>query len=383
MVKLNNFIYIFTLLLIFTSCKKDKSENIIQTENGFVVNESGNRIILSNAQFENGKMSFAKLEERMLANTLNLNGFIDVPPNNRAMISALAGGYIKSLKPIVGTQVKKGDLLLTIENLDFVNMQQNLLEISEKLEFLENEFNRQKTLFDEKISSEKNYLNAQSDFKSAQATYLGLKKKLEMLNFNVDQILQGNISASAPILAPISGTVSSVEKSTGAFVLPNEPILEIVNEDHIHLELQAFEKDVLRLRPKQTLWFNLSSEPDKKYEAEIYLIGNTLSEDRTVKVHAHIREEGKQHFVVGMFVNAAVNLEEKMSVSIDERAIVKLDNGNYLLKLIQKDNQYELEKIKVELLDIRNNLAILKEQEGLTGSDEFLVGGNILLIESD
>src|SRR5690625_1212643 len=129
-------------------------------------------------------MSFGSVMEKDFAKTIHTNGTIDVPPQSKAVISAFSGGYIKNTHLLIGDKVKKGERLLSIENPEFITMQQQYLETAEQLAYLKSEYERQKTMLEENITSQKNYLKAESEYKSAVARTNSLKKNLEMLNIN-------------------------------------------------------------------------------------------------------------------------------------------------------------------------------------------------------
>src|SRR5699024_7569410 len=230
-----------SLILIGCNNKNAETENqVSQTE---VQDET---VYVSKAQFENAKMSLGKISEQEFAQTVHTSGEIDVPPQNIAVISSFAGGYVKNTLLIIGDKVKKGDPLLRIENPEFINMQQQYLENTEQLSYLKSEYDRQKTMLDENITSQKNYLKAESDYKTALARSNSLKKNLEMLHIHPASVLDGNIVSETTIYSPINGYVTQVLVNTGSYVSPADKIMEIVNTDHLHLELKVFEKDLLQ-----------------------------------------------------------------------------------------------------------------------------------------
>ena len=70
----------------------------------------------------------------------------------------------------------------------------------------------------------------------------------------------------------------------GLFVSPAEEILEIIDNDHIHLELNVFEKDIMKLEKGQTIWFKIPESSSETFEAKVYLIGANIEENRTIKI---------------------------------------------------------------------------------------------------
>src|SRR5690606_22930616 len=128
-------------------------------------------------------------------------------------INAFVGGYVKRNPLLVGDAVKKGQALITLENPEYIEIQQQYLEVAEQLKFLKADFERQETLFDEKVTSEKRFLQAESEYRRNLAMYDGLKQKPQMLNINPAAVEQGKITSEITIYAPISGSITAVDVS--------------------------------------------------------------------------------------------------------------------------------------------------------------------------
>src|SRR5690606_33362033 len=119
---------LFLSALVLAACNNSEKESPLLTSP-----EGRDDIVhLSKAQFENAKMEVGQLTEKPFAETVQTSGMIDVPPQSRAVISAFAGGYIKNTPLLVGNKVSKGQRLVTLENPESLNMQQNYLRSEER-----------------------------------------------------------------------------------------------------------------------------------------------------------------------------------------------------------------------------------------------------------
>ncbi|WP_456461919.1 efflux RND transporter periplasmic adaptor subunit [Lutibacter sp.] len=338
-------IIVLLLSIIAISCNTSKTEEATVNP----IKEDNNLVEITSSQFENSKMKLGKISKQFFTESIKTNGYIDVPPANRAKVSAIIGGYVKKSPLLVGDKVKKGQLLLTIENPDFIEIQQNYLEITEKLTYLKSEYNRQKTLFEEKITSQKNYLKAESDYKSALALSNGLSQKLKMININPLNVKAGKITSIAPIYAPISGSVTAVYTNVGEFMNASDVLLEIINNEHKHLELIVFEKEILKIREKQPILFKIPESSTKKYEAAVYLVGKSIDKNRTVRVHGHLENEDVP-FIVGMFVEAEIITSAIQNQALPIEAVLEKDNEYFVLVLKEKNEEtYKFEKIKITI----------------------------------
>ena len=307
---------------------------------------------------------------------------IDVPPQNKASVSTFMGGYITKTPLLIGDKVKKGQLLVTLENPEYVEIQQQYLEVAEQLNFLKSEFTRQKTLYDENITSQKNYLKAESNYKSSLALYNGLKKKLSMLNINPASVELGQITSKINLYAPIEGFITKVNVSNGTYVSPADVILEIVDTDHIHLELMVFEKDILSIKKDQKIIFKIPEASDKTFEAEVHLVGTTIDEtNRTVKVHAHINNEKQANFIVGMFVEAEIITSSLNNLALPTDAVVKIEGNYFALVLNNKTENYTFDKVKLDIGKQNEDFMEVINHDDLSKKQVLTKGSFMLLSE--
>ncbi|MET2985402.1 efflux RND transporter periplasmic adaptor subunit [Aureibaculum conchae] len=370
-------LYIVLITLLYAACGNSEKQ-----ANDEATISDDNKIMVTKAQFESEKMELGTFTEQDFNKSIKVNGMIDVPPQNRAKVSTFLGGYIKRTPLLVGDKVKKGQLLVTLENTEFVEPQQQYAEIMEQLNYLKSEYERQKTLFDERITSQKNYLQAESTYKSAMAQSSGLRQKLRMMNINPKSVEEGNFTSQINIYAPIGGKVSKVNVSNGMYVSPADHILEIVDTQHLHLELTIFEKDILKIKKEQLVLYKIPEASDKTFKADVHLVGTTVDEaNRTVKVHAHLENEDA-NLIVGMFAEAQVIIEAQKSMALPIEAVGEIGNDFYALVLNEKvDNGYVFEKIKLKVGEQTEAYAEILNSETLKGKKILTNGAFMLLNE--
>lgn len=371
-------LYILLFSFAFLACGNQEKKAATEVETA--VNKS--EISISKAQFESEKMELGQLTEQAFNTIVKANGMIDVPPENKASVSTFVGGYVTKIPLLIGDKVVKGQLVASLKNIEFVEMQQEYLEIAEQLTYLKNEYLRQKTLFDEQITSQKNYLKAESIYKSNLATYNGLRQKLQMLNINPTAVEKGEITSTIHIYSPINGFVTKVNVSNGTFVSSASELIEIVNTNHIHLELSVYEKDILRIKKDQKILFKVPEASNKIYDAEVHLVGTSINKDRTIKIHGHIYEEEKTNFITGMFVEADIICDSKKEISLPKSAIIQSDDSYFTLVLKdKKDDNYLFDKIKLNLGLEDENYVQIKNYEVLENK-QILTKGVFMMLNS-
>ena len=378
---LYNFVSLF-ILITLASCgnSENKKDNDAANESVLV----DERIQITKAQFQQNGMQINSLEEKLFPETIQTTGMIDVPPQNKAVISASMGGYIKNTALLIGDRVKKGQALVTIENPEFISLQQNYLEVSQQMPYLKSEYDRQKILIEENITSQKSYLKAESDYKTAQAKFNGLRKQLSMLNISPKNVENGELRSVTTIYAPISGYITKMNVTRGKYVSPATEILEIIDNEHIHLELSVFEKDIMKIQKGQVIEFKVPEASSEKYEAKVHLIGTSIEENRTIKVHGDIENEEQHNFLTGMFVEAGIITSNSLAMALPETAIVELDDKFYVLILEAENSEaYSFKQVEVKMKNIGKEYVAIEDAEQFNADSKFLTKGAFNLIKDE
>ena len=368
-------LFSFAILLSCGDNEKQSSEN-----ESLEVNRD-DRIQISQEQFDQNNMKLDVIKEMKFPVMITTSGMIDVPPQNRAVVSATMGGYIKTTPLLIGDKVRKGQLLVTIENPEFVTLQQQYMEVNGQLSYLKAEFDRQQTMVAEKISSQKSFLKAESEYKIAVAKYNGLRKQLGMLNISPEQVEKGVISSVASIFSPIEGSITKVNVSRGTFVTPSVSIMEIINNDHIHLELSVFEKDIMKVKKGQLVEFRIPEASTEIFKAEIHLVGTSIDENRTIKVHAHLENKEASNFLTGMFVEASIIINSSTQWSLPSDAFGVIDDQSYVLLLDEeKEGNYYFKQVAVEAKGNYQNITAFDKTTTFGQEAQFLSKGAFSLI---
>ena len=361
-------LYIISLSLVLFSCKESKTEEVEQKDNGLTT--------VTSAQFKSSGMEIASPTEQDFDVTVKASGKIDVPPQNRAKVNTFMGGYVKSTTLLVGNRVTKGQALLTLQNTEFLDIQKEYMEVAEQLNFLKSEYDRQKTLYDEKITSQKNYLKAESDYKRAKAMHQSLRAKLLLLNINPRNVERGILTSTITIFSPITGDIVIMNANVGMYVAPSDVILEIVDTDHLHLELAVFEKDILNVKIGQKIHFKVPEASKDVFNAEVHLVGKSIEgNDRTINIHGHLDDAIKQKLLTGMFVEAGIIIDSKKGLAIPSEALVTENNKNFVLLLDNEKNGYSFKKVSVTIGEKSENFVEILPNTLINSSSRILTKG--------
>ncbi len=379
--KLNSLIA--ALLFLSISCSTDDQSSMSENLPASEV-DNGINYAVSEEQFNSSNMTLVKLETQDFHQIVKATGMFDVPPLNRVSVSVYFGGYVKELKLLPGEQVKEGQTIFVLENPEFVQVQQDYLEAKGQLAYLKSDYDRQKSLAKDSITSQKNFLKSESDYVVTQVRYESLRKKLALMSINPEQLLIGNIKTEIAIKAPINGFVTQINITKGAFLKPTDPAMTIVDTDHMHLELNIFEKDLNAVAVGQLISFKTQDGSNKKYDAEVHLINKTVNQDsRTIAIHGHLmNEEIANNFTPGMYLEAEIYTNTDSKLALPKDAVIEIDNHKYvLIRSNSGSKNYAFEKMEVKTgLVSEGNIEILNTSD-FDKDDEFLSKGAFQLIQ--
>lgn len=336
-----------------------------------------NSTSLNDAQMKNSGIKLGKIELKQISSTLKVNGKIDVPPQNMVSISVPLGGYLKTMKLLEGMFVRKGQVIATVEDQQYIQLQQDYLTTKAQFGNIEKEFERQKELNQSKSSSDKVLEQAKTAYLTQNILIKSLEEKLKLVGINPATMDVNKISKSINIYSPISGFVSKINVNMGKYISPTDVLFELVNPSDIHLALTIFEKDVNKLFIGQNLIAFTNTNPEKKYPCKIILIGKDLSDNGSVEVHCHFANFDK-NLLPGMFMNAVLNIESKNATALPSDAIVSFENKNYIF--IENDKKaFEMKEISIG--NTQNKFTEIKSDVDLTNKNIVIKGAYNLLMK--
>ncbi|MCU0426111.1 MAG: efflux RND transporter periplasmic adaptor subunit [Candidatus Kapabacteria bacterium] len=333
------------LILAFTviSCGKNDTALVVTKEH-----PQEERVELTGDQYAMAGIEIGGVETKNLSLVVKVNGMLDSPPQNVVSVSPRLGGYVRSTMLLQGLRVRKGQVLAVLEHQDIVMLQQEFLETSSRLEFAEAEFKRQEALQKENINAAKTFQQSATEYKSLLARLSALRQRLLLIGINPDKLTESSMSAAYSLVAPMDGYVTEVNITLGKFVSPNDVVCRIVNTSHIHIELMVFERDAPKLREGQRVRFTLVNDPQER-TAKIYLIGREITQERTVRVHAHLDNENGR-LLPNTALQALIELGEQSVSAVPDAAIVNAGGKDYIFVMLADEQQtahHSFERVEV------------------------------------
>lgn len=345
--KLFKIILLSSSLVFLCSCGGKSNPQEAKEDVRAEHHEEGSSIVtVTSEQMKSVGIELGTLEQKNLGSSIKVNGKLEVPAQNKALVTSLYEGVLQQILVHPGSSVQKGQAIARIVNTELTGVQQNLIAANAQLKLAQLEYDRQKELVAGNAAPLKNLQKAQAELSSLQAQQSALKKQLSILGISPSSVNSGNISSTLTITAPISGTISDIHAQIGSKVDAATPVAEIVNNSQLHLDLFVYEKDLPAIKEGQTIHFTLTNNPGKEYDARIFSIGTAFTDaSKSVPVHAEVQGE-KSGLIEGMNVTAIISIGNRTAIAIPTEAIVTNGGKDYIF--IQTDKQPETHEKSAE-----------------------------------
>jgi len=259
----------------------------------------------------------------------------NVVAENTVLVSPQTGGMIVSLPVVAGQQVSKGQLIATLDN---SILKESMEEVKHQLELAKTLFEKQKTLWDQQIGTEVQYLSAKSNKESLEKRLVTLRAQLGL----------------SRLVAPISGTIEIVRQKAGEMGAPGLPIVQIVNLGN--LKISAKIADSYLGSVKQGDPINIKF-PDitKEITARISLVSKMVNPlTRTFDIEARIPNAGGDLKPNQLAVININDLSKANALVVDENIIQKTEKGN-LVYVAVEENGKKVAKARVITIGLTYN----------------------------
>jgi cobalt-zinc-cadmium efflux system membrane fusion protein len=276
---------------------------------------------------------------------VHLNGVVDVPPTGIASVSIPMGGYVQDINLIPGTYVKKGQVLATVKDPTYVQLQENYLAAKAKLIYLQQDIDRQKTLLTQEAVSKKAYQQLQADFATNQIQVKALSEQLKLINIQPDNLTTEKMTSLVQLIAPMSGFITKVNINRGKYVTPSDILLEIMDPNDIHAAITIYEKDIANFKVGMKGTVTLTQDPTKKYSVSILAVSHNINEDKTGLLHCHF-EKIPANVLPGMFLSADIVVETNEAVLIPIESVQRFQGKDFIF-LQTAQNEFEAMEIQV------------------------------------
>lgn len=339
--------------------------------------EEKNNVKLSPAALKNAGIKVEPVKTGALAASVTVTATISHDQDRLFHVTPRIAGRAVDLRASLGTEVKMGSVLAVLDSTELGNTRADFFKAQTLLELAKANFEREKSLFDQKIAAKKDVLTAEAEYRKAEAEARSLHERLRFYGLS-EQTING--SANSPslysLVSPGSGVVIERHLTQGEAAEPGQKVFTVADLSIVWIVLNIYERDLAKISKGAPVRITTESYPGEVFAGKVSYLGDVVSpESRTLPVRVEIANP-RRRLKPGMFATAEVvtGVSSSQAIMIPYSAIQKID-GKPAVFIQQEDGSFA--KREVELgQEFGGNVEI---KSGLKEGEQVVVAGAFTL----
>lgn len=309
---------------------------------------------------------------------ISTRGKIVLHPDKLAHILPKISGVAKEALKNIGDPVKEGDVLAKLESREMAEIKANYLSAQEKERLARSLLEREKQLYDKKVSAQQDYIHANSTYEEAKINLQLAKHKLHAFGID-DEMIKGFANEQDPdlmifdIRSPMDGFVIARHINKGEFIENTTTIYEIADFRSVWIEIGIYPKDLVKVKQGQLVDVSLSCDGSAAEAKIIYLSPIIQDETITAKAVAELKNPSG-NWRPGSFVKVNIATENHVvPLAIPKAAIQDIEGKDFVF--VKVPEGFERRQVQVGVSD-NENVEILS---GLNTGEEYAASQTFLL----
>ncbi|TFW16734.1 efflux RND transporter periplasmic adaptor subunit [Duganella callida] len=339
-----------------------------EQEEGAHAEQAG--VILMNAsQIQTAGISLAKAQGASIGNVIQLPGEVRFNEDLTAHIVPRTPGVAETVSADLGQSVRKGQVLAVISSPALADLRSASLAAQKRLGLAQLTFQREKKLWEDKISAEQDYLQAQTALREAEIEAQTARSKLSALGAGeADGALNRYV-----LRAPFSGEILEKHIAQGEAVKEDANVFLLSDLSSVWVELVVTPRDLDAVRVGATVRIT-SAASDTSTTGKVSYVGNLLGEQtRTAKARVVIANPDMA-WRPGLFVNAAlIRGERQVAVAVAADAVQTVAGKSVVY--VRVDKGFKAQPVKTG----NNDGKLVEIVAGLEAGTEYAAGGSFVV----
>jgi len=336
------------------ACSNKSEDQALEDTSASVENNFSMEALSDNARIELGNLVKDTIENRIAC-----QGKVTVPAYRRAAVHSRSRGQVWLKGFVPGDYIRKGQLMATITNPEFLTMQRDFLNYKTNMDYAERSLERNRKMQKDNAVSQRAFDESQKQFEIERNGYLSMKKELGILGFDTDKIeSESGFQSEIGLYAPFSGQLASVNVVSGSFVEPNNTIAELYAVDGLVLELRVASHEGFAVEKGMKVFYEALGR-SKTYETVVHSIRAPVSEDDSfIALYCKLGEQ--KGLKPGMHINAELVIGQDVLELLPISGTVKSGEDYYGYK-VKDDSLVQVRLQSARVLDGFVDFANAKE----------------------
>ena len=232
--------------------------------------------------------------------TLTANGAITFDANHVAIVAPRAEGRVTAVRADLGQEVVKGQVLAILESPEVGQTRGDLARARAAVSVAKRNYEREKRLYEQEISPQKEMLDAEVLYRTAEADLSSATAKLSTYG-----ALTG-AGGSYGLQSAVSGTVVERNATPGQIVGPTAPLFTVADLTHVWITVDVYEADLQRIHTGAAALVTSATYPRERFAGRVTFAGGVVDTvSRTVKVRVVVENAGRR-LRPGMYAQAQI-----------------------------------------------------------------------------
>jgi RND family efflux transporter MFP subunit len=323
-------------------------------------------------------LTLETVNRHSLAETITIDGLVDVPPTLRSTAAAQLRGSIASILVDRGQKVSQGDLLAEIVSQDFQNLQLEFLKASLDARLLQSIMDNLR-LVDDAVSQRRLW-ETESQLNQAINQRENAAQRLKTVGLTEGQIadllVRHQLIPTLPVRAPIDGVIMDFDKVLGHVVRPEESLFEIHDLSQVWVQGFVSERDLPDVRVGHTVRVRFVADSSEAVPGTLVRSSRAVGrEDRTLSVWVELQQMPRVPMQHNMLARLTIETGRTSSQLAVPRAAVIREGTRAFVFLRKDDGVFERRFVQLG----RSDDTRIEIREGLTEGESIAVGGALQL----
>ena len=241
-------------------------------------------LVLNEQQIQAAGIQLAKAQPRQISTLLSLPGEVRFDEDRTSHIVPRAAGVVESVKVNLGQKVKQGELLAVIASQQISDQRSELAASQRRVELARTTFQRERQLWQDKISAEQDYLLARQSLQEAEIALNNARQKMNALSGSA--VLAGGNRYE--LRAPFAGVVVEKHLGVGEVVSETSAAFTLSDLSQVWVTFGVFPKDLNKVQVGRPVKVS-SAEMGTDVMGTVAYVGNLLGEQtRTATVRVSV-----------------------------------------------------------------------------------------------
>lgn len=316
--------------------------------------------------------TFAKVEKKFIEDEFSFYGKISADKNTYIDIFPLVGGNVLSVNVELGDYVTKGQVLATIRSTELAEVQKDVSDAKTDLRVAENNLRVAKEMYEGKLNTEKDILEAQGDVQRA-------KDALHRSNAvsTVYNIKKGNIYS---VISPINGYIvhKDINKDMELRSDRSENIFDVANTKNVWAIMNVNEADIDKINLGMKAQVSTLSYPDKVFYGKIDKIFKII-DPATNAMQARVVLDNTQGLLIpeSKATIRVSSAENETALAIPSSAVI-FDDNRYFVVAYKSQTDIKVKEIKI----LKQNSETTYVTEGLSEGETVVTNNQLLIYRS-